>query len=155
MLMVFWVKVPCSTWRNNPEDHHLYSHLRDSIKSYIIMCACPHSGPCWQWCNVFQSGGAPHSPEAHGRGVAPAAGVEGGLAWVAPRGVEARMGAGVGKRACSWTEVGLVNTAPVPCLLLAVTNLEANGTAFMAERKNDQFTLDWKCWCWCSLWSPW
>lgn len=81
-----------------------------------------------QWCNVFQSGGAPHSPGAHRRGLAPAAGVEGGLAGDAPRGVEAGVEARVGKRACSWTEVGPINTAS--CLLLAVTTSEA----FTAER---------------------
>lgn len=60
---------------------------------------------------MFQSGGAPYTPEAHGRRVAPAAGMEGGLAGGATRRVEARVGRGVGKRACSRTEVGLVTSA--------------------------------------------
>lgn len=59
--------------------------------------------------DVLQCGGAPHSPAAHGRGVAPAAGVEGGLAAVATRRVEARVEAGVGERPRSWTEVALID----------------------------------------------
>jgi hypothetical protein len=68
--------------------------------------------------NVFQSGGSPHSPAAHGRRVAPAAGLEGGLAGVAPWGVEARMGAGMGKRACCRAQVAPVNSDVRACCSL-------------------------------------
>ena len=63
---------------------------------------------------MLQCGGAPHSPASHGRGVAPAAGVEGGLAAVATRRVEERVEAGVGERARSCTEVAPIDN--VSCL---------------------------------------
>jgi hypothetical protein len=59
--------------------------------------------------DVLQCGGAPHSPATHGWGVAPAAGVEGGLAAIATRRVEARVEEGVGERARSWTQVAPID----------------------------------------------
>lgn len=64
--------------------------------------------------DVLQCGGASHSSAAHSRGVAPAAGVEGGLAAIATRRVEARVEEGVGERARSLAEVAPIDI--VSCL---------------------------------------
>jgi len=88
-------------------------------ETFIITIYCSVCQKCVPCCTrdpagVLQCGGAPHSPAAHGRGVAPAAGVEGGLAAVATRRVEARVEKGVGERARSWTEVAPIDI--VSCL---------------------------------------
>lgn len=88
------------------------------MKYLKLYCAvfCQKCVPSYtrDYADMLQCGGAPHSPAAHGRGVAPAAGVEGGLAAIATRRVEARVEEGVGERARSWTEVAPIDI--VSCL---------------------------------------
>ena len=112
----------------------------------ILATCCQTRVPCCAWDpagnegHVLQCGGATYSPAAHGRWVAPAAGVEGGLAGVATRGVEARVEAGVGERACSWTEVAPIDI--VWCLRWRSQRMAL--CTGCSRHRNSQVTLHWK-----------
>lgn len=101
---------------------------------------CCTRDPVDKQCHMLQCGGEPHSPAAHGRAVAPAARVEGDLAGVATRRVEARVEARVGERACSWTEVAPIEI--VPCLRLQLQRTAHNSG--YSRHRNNQLILHWR-----------